>query len=38
MGVPLTDASLVVHPDGVHAPAHVVGVQGETKVRKFHAR
>ncbi len=31
VGVP-TDASLVVHPDGRAAPAHVVGVQGETKV------
>lgn len=30
VGVP-TDASLVVHPDGRAAPAHVVGVQGETK-------
>lgn len=32
VGVPI-DASLVVHPDGRAAPAHVVGVQGETKVR-----
>lgn len=43
VGVP-TDASLVVHPDGRAAPAHVVGVQGETKVgckhrkRTFHSR
>ena len=33
VGVP-TDASLVVHPDGRAAPAHVVGVQGETKVSR----
>jgi hypothetical protein len=37
VGVP-TDASLVVHPDGRAAPAHVVGVQGETKVRCKHRK
>ena len=37
VGVP-TDASLVVHPDGRAAPAHVVGVQGETKVGCKHRK